>query len=626
MKNALAEKTFKYLLVSILLTLTFFPLVSQVDNEVLDSASVAIEVEDSSSYASLGFHYPSVVYHNSVRNPINTADTLLVSTTLLSPQESLFDPVFFAVNSGLYQVPVMLNTNDLGWLSHDFMLWYDDVKFTNDTTPKLTAKYDHGFNTTHWFTAGFDRKIGKSTITAHYNRSANEALYVNTATNKSNFKFGVELPFRKNYKFTLAYYRNTANVSESGGVENLDSLPVVDVFNSTTLSSNLATASNSVFQQKIAVKNNFLLFQKRDSLNNQSQKSLRLNIDGHIEQQRMTFAMQQRDIDSAFFQNTFLDSTETFDSIGFQAIAIKPYLDFESKRLHAKAGAFKSFNDFSVFNDAYAFADVNFKIRKLGALKVSGEYHFESFREGSGFARLDYCTSFFKTDSNTIQDVGSLNISLEAGARAPEFLFLNFKGNHFNWSNDFALIQYQKLGAVYNLPNVKTIVSGNIQSITNHIYLNQQSLPTQADDVALVGQLQIKNILDNKRIGFYSGITAQFSTVDYIRIPNLVSRNTLVFKFKYRSIPVRVGGTLSYFTKFTGMNYNPNLRHFSLGNTTVGGTPVFDWFFITRLGPAEIYVKYDNSFYLLNRNLFLADNFPIYRPYFRLGLKWNLLN
>jgi hypothetical protein len=45
-----------------------------------------------------------------------------------------------------------------------------------------------------------------------------------------------------------------------------------------------------------------------------------------------------------------------------------------------------------------------------------------------------------------------------------------------------------------------------------------------------------------------------------------------------------------------------------------------------RLGPADLYAKYDNSFYTLNRNLFLGDNYPIYKSYVRFGLKWRLKN
>ena len=87
-----------------------------------------------------------------------------------------------------------------------------------------------------------------------------------------------------------------------------------------------------------------------------------------------------------------------------------------------------------------------------------------------------------------------------------------------------------------------------------------------------------------------------------------------------------MGSTLNFFSKYVGLNYNPAIRYYYLGDKTVGGTPVVDFFLASRLGPADIYIKYDNTFYSLNRNLFIGENYPVTNSFLRFGLKWNLTN
>jgi hypothetical protein len=91
-------------------------------------------------------------------------------------------------------------------------------------------------------------------------------------------------------------------------------------------------------------------------------------------------------------------------------------------------------------------------------------------------------------------------------------------------------------------------------------------------------------------------------------------------------VPFNFGSTFSFFNQYIGLNYNPAIRHYYLGNQTVGGTPVVDFFIASRLGPADIYVKYDNALYNLKKDLFLGENYPVTFSLLRFGLKWNLIN
>ena len=243
-------------------------------------------------------------------------DTNLISSVLLDPKEDLFTPTFFAVNSGLYKFPFLLNTEDYGWFSSNVMETYDQLYFKYDSVPELNAKYDHGFPTTHWFTADFNRKIGESSLTAKFNRRASEALYANTRAFRTNVLIGTEIPINKNYKLTLGYFRNQAEINENGGIKNIDSIPIVTEFNSLELFSNLNSAKNNIFNQKIHASQRFIFKESIDSITHQkSNWGLKLVTD--FSENRISFELNENDIDSGYFLNTFNDTLATFDSVGF---------------------------------------------------------------------------------------------------------------------------------------------------------------------------------------------------------------------------------------------------------------------------------------------------------------------
>jgi len=296
--------------------------------------------------------------------PFKEMDTNLISSVLLDPQEDFFTPTFFAVNSGLYKFPFLLNTEDYGWFSTNVMQTYDQLDFKYDSIPELKAKYDHGFQTAHWFTADFNRKIGASSLTTKFNRRASETLYTNTRSFRTNVLIGTEIPINKNYKLTLGYFRNQAEINENGGIKNIDSIPVVTEFNSLELFSNLNSAKNNFFNQKIHASQRFIFKESIDSITHQK-SNWGLNLVTDFSENRMSFELNENDIDSGYFLNTFNDTLATFDSVGFKTITVQPSIFIKNKSGGHNIGYNKKFNDFKGFNDAFAFLKGGFMLKKI---------------------------------------------------------------------------------------------------------------------------------------------------------------------------------------------------------------------------------------------------------------------
>ncbi len=545
------------------------------------------------------------------------ADTLLLSSTLLDPEEDIFTPSFFSVGSGLYKFPIILNLEDNDWISKNVMPAYNKIEFKTDTIPSFVAKYDHAYTTAHWFTTRFDRTIGKSKLSARLNRNFQNGIYSNSTGKRFNFSIGSELPFHKNYKMTFSYFRNQAELNENGGFHNADSIIFINVFNATTLKSNLNSASNSIFLQKTSIL-------QEVGINS----SARFFVTSEYEEHKYSFELLEEDIDAFFFSNAYLDTTETFDSIGFRKLILEPVLalgNLNNGKSMLNIGVRKEINDKSILNNSYILSKLNINFNGL-PVYLHGKYHFENAWIGNYSFTGSTNLMFKKETVDTTQYLSDLFVQVDVSSRLPSYLFLNYFGNHFQWNNDFNPTQKIKINAQLNLKKLSSIVELEVQNVSNYIYLDENSLPNQNNENITAGRISLKKQWETKHIKLYSGLGYQYSTSNLIRVPSFYTRSSLVYEFKLRKVPFNMGSTLNFFSKYVGLNYNPAIRHYYLGNKNVGGIPVVDFFLASRLGPTDIYLKYDNTFYSLNRDLFIGENYPINNSFLRFGLKWNLTN
>lgn len=554
-------------------------------------------------------------------NIINHIDTLLFASTLLHTDEDLFTPSLYSVGSGLYKFPLIIDLDDYGWISKNVMLNYEQIKFKSDTVPILLTKYDHANNSSHWFTAQLNRMIGKSKFSTKLNRNSQLNLYPNTNGSigkRFNFLIGSEIPFKDKYVLTLSYFRNQAVIKDNGGYHNSDSILSNYEFNEIFLRSNLSSASNFIFSQKASISQTIKIRQ-----------AVNLNIESNFEENKYSFTLLEEEVNSNFFSNIFLDSTETFDSIGFRKLLITPSIQLGNFKKNGVPfltfGVNKEFNDKNILNNSYALGKINFKIFEK-PIFFMGKYHFENIWRGNYSLKSKINLLFKKEVGDTIKYISQINLNLHYKNELPSYLFTNYFGNHFQWENDFEPVKNIKFQTKYKLNKLNSIISFEVQNISNYIYFNENSVPEQTKENITAGNLSIKKRFGIKNIKLYSGIGYQFSTSTLIRVPTFYTRNNLVYQLKLRKVPFNIGSSFSFFNKYIGLNYNPAIRHYYLGNQTVGGTPVVDFFIASRLGPADIYIKYENALYNFNKNLFLGENYPVTFSLLRFGLKWRLSN
>lgn len=549
----------------------------------------------------------------------NRVDSSLINSIFYIPGESVFTPKFHALNAGLNQFSIEPLLMDYGWSSKLFSSNYSDFSYVKDSIPNLLAKYDYGMDLAHWFSINFYRPVGKSDLFLKFNRNYSDNLYVNTEVESRNFILGSKIHFSESYSMTLGYFNNHTIKSESAGVTSALNYTKVDEISSFTVNPNLSSAENNVFNNGLVLKNQIKLYSKKDSAFKEQFK-FGVNLETRIEEDRLSFSMNKADIDSGYFSSIYLDSTETFDSIGFQKLIIKPslyWLSGDTLR-GLEIGFDKRIYDYEVLTRSNIFFKSHFRKSNVNYI-LNGSYGLESYWKSN--------YSFLFNLHKTYLNRNDLQFSLSLKRETPEFLFVHYSSNHFKWDTDFSSVQNQSVELKYTFDKINTTIQGEINHLLNYIYFNELNNLKQQDASVLISKIKFNNVISFKQFKLTSGIVGQVSNSDIIRIPNLYTRNSLSFNFFVRKVPFSIGSVFTYFTSYKGLDYNPAIRHFNLGTSYVGGFPVVDLFFVARVGPADLYVRYDNLFFESeNRDMFLGSNFPLAKPFLHFGLKWLLKN
>lgn len=548
-----------------------------------------------------------------------STDTSLVNSIFYNPQEDAFSPVLFGVNSGADQYSLSYVGNDYSWTSRLLSMDYNQLNFRNDTTPFFEGRYDYGSDYAHWFGADFSRNIGESKIILNFNRNYTEDIYSNTEVERSNFVVGSKIKLAKRYVVDVGYFRNGVNKSESGGVKNIVAYTEADELNIFTVDPNLTSAKNEVFNNGFILNQQIFLIGGKDSIGN-NKAELTLGINSKVEEHRFTFSMSEADIDSGYFTYSYLDTTSTFDSIGFQKVIINPELTWKNKfrTKGVKIGYSKEMYDNTLL-DRSNIQMKSFLHFKKNTFRLAGEYSLQSYWK-------DNYSFGFNFQRDSIQS-SKLNVEFKTSSIIPEYLFHVFNGNHFQWNNVIKPVNTQSLDLKWLNSKYKLIVNGKISQVSNYLYFDSLSSVKQEGNSVIVFKANLTHNYRYKWLQFTSSFTGQYSNTDAIRIPSFYSRNTLSLNMKARNVPLSLGTVFTYVSEFKGIKYNPAIRHYILGSQSIGNLPILDLFFVARVGTADLYLRYENLlFNTLGRDMFVGDNSPLAKPFLRFGLKWKLLN
>jgi len=510
--------------------------------------------------------------------------------------------------------------------------WYDDVVINKvgkdqvvlSDSSVANVNYLYGMNASHEFLGRYSDKVGSTYMNLIFERTASESRFSNSDVKNTGFI----LDFLKNegkHRFHYGFSKNLFSIGDNGGVS--DSSVYIDALELTTFTVpvNLYSAHNSIAMTEAFVGNQILLNYKSSTdstaIDTVLPKYLHaLGYEIGFRKDQYVFSMDKQDIDSVFFDSTLVNLNETWDSLGFSKIEYQTYYQLlDSSNRNLLKLAFNASNyDWSVLNESYtSFEFNNFRV---GTLSLKGRYNLEGIWKNGYSMSISHDAKLFVSWLSSVEYKLDYNL--------PGYFYMNYQGNHFNWSNSFNKVRNQSIDYSLFHQLSFTGIEAKVQVLDDWIYLDTLSIPVQMNEQIQYFNFGVFNTFKSKYFNIYTKVSYQKATSEVLRFPTYNLRNVFTYKFKLGRLKLTAGYMFTYFTSFKGLDYNPNLRKTYLQeDKEIGGIPLLDVFATVKIGEVDVFVKGENVlFESVSRAYYLYPNRPVLPRYFRVGFSWNFKN
>lgn len=232
---------------------------------------------------------------------------------------------------------------------------------------------------------------------------------------------------------------------------------------------------------------------------------------------------------------------------------------------------------------------------------------------------------------NTTFNIGGNPVSLKAGGLLtnlrPDYLLETYHSNHFSWNNHFDREHNASVHGSLDIPALGFTVKASVNNLTNHVYFNQQAVPTQYG-----GNIQIFVAEWNQRLRWgilnwdnqlaYQAV----SHPDIIPLPSLTAYSNLYLKGYLSTVLLtHVGIDCRYHTSYYAPAYQPATGQFhTQKEVLVGHYPFMNAYANFHLKRMRFYVMYAHASRLFaNPAYFSAPHYPMNPAILKVGLSWN---
>ncbi len=214
----------------------------------------------------------------------------------------------------------------------------------------------------------------------------------------------------------------------------------------------------------------------------------------------------------------------------------------------------------------------------------------------------------------------------------PGYLLNHYVSNHFIWNNDFGKTRsFRAQGDLY-IPWTRTNIRAGVENIQNQIYFNADALPTQYSGMIQIFSATIDQKLKAGIWNWDNTVTYQASSrQDIIPLPALAVYSNMYLGFKgFNVIDVQLGVDCDYYTRYTGLDYQPATMTFHVQGpdaVKVGNFAVANAYFTAKLQKTRFFVMYSHfNQGLLGSNYFSLPHYPIAPSQLRFGVSVDFAN
>jgi hypothetical protein len=461
------------------------------------------------------------------------------------------------------------------------------------------------------------------------------------ADNKSLALTGQYFTKSKRYGLIGNYIYNKVYVYENGGItadsifeDNLET----DRYN---IPVNLSSATNQIKQSSFYV-NQFFNIQKKHKRIDDSTYVRRKIHAGRIslafDWTRQTQIYSDGDPTSGFYQNIYLDSTSTLDSVYHFKITNQlmwsnmGYNDSTEKKPFYIFGAVRheyhelgGYAERKYFNQFLPSAGIYWMIKNTYLIRAKAEFTIGDYNGGDylGEVAFEYIPGKFE------KKYGKFELKMNLAKQKPGWFYQEYSANNFRWNNDFISTDIATYSLFYQRSRLKAGVE-YIQ-MNSYVALDSMAMPHQSEGEINVMRASIFKDFRIKVVGIDTKLVYQkASDEDFIALPAILADVAI-----FVTIPLFKGATtiqpgiqVYYNTVYYASAYMPALRNFyTQGNTEIGNFIYADLFFNFRIKRARMFFKYSHFNSLFgNYNYFDVPSYPLMDAGFRFGISWRFFD
>ncbi|HNQ12917.1 MAG TPA: hypothetical protein PKH65_09090 [Bacteroidia bacterium] len=485
-----------------------------------------------------------------------------------------------------------------------------DISFINGSKKQQIFAIDH-----------FQRIANKANLDVGFSSFKSPGFYLRQLNRGREFKVSLAaLSIDSLSRISVSYnYRNFIN-QVNGGLIDIESFLQSEESNSQLFEINLKQSETMIRNHLASAQYDRILF-KQDTVDPR-RLQMRLGVGSSFSSTARVFSSLGEDLFS--FDNIFVDSTNTFDSL--RVYESNSYIRFGIKHPRIES-------DLSIEHQYYSYHINTIDIKDhLFYTNVKTELALNE-KLKSGFKIKNLITSQ--------RDRGLLDLNLYTGLvinryqsvkcgvqlirRNASVFQENYFSNHFQWGNRFSSSLNSDFALEYFFKN-EIKIKGTFSIIKKPIYYDRFSEPIQYDGTVQYAQLKISQQHEFNRFLLSSISLLNYSRNKIVPLPNFIIRTNLgvkylLFKKKLKMIN---GIMVNYSTKTKAPFYEPATGvYYNQDSISTGNYPMLNLFVNFTIKKANIFLMLEH----LNdrwseRNYFLIPNYPLDGRAFKFGINW----
>ena len=459
--------------------------------------------------------------------------------------------------------------------------------------------------------------------------------------NKSLALTGQFFTKKRRYGVIGNYHYNKVYVYENGGITT-DS-----IFEQNTETDrfvypvNLYSATNLIKQSSFFINQFFNIQKKLKSLNDSTY--VRRNIHAgrlthYFNWSRQTQIYSDGDPTGGFYQNIYIDSTNTLDSVYHFNITNKfmwsnlGYLDSTERKPFYIYGAIKheyhelgGYENRRYFNQFIPSAGVYWLIKNTYMIRgyaefVSGDYNGGDFRIDALFAYIP---------GKIEKKYGRIELGYRLAKQKPGWFYQSYSANNFIWENNFKSTDISLISLFYKRHRLKAGVEYSI--LKNYVALDSLALPHQSDKEINVIKATIFKDFRFSIVGINAKFAYQKASDEtFIALPEIMADVEI-----FVTLPLFKGATtiqpgvqVYYNTSYYANAYMPALRSFyAQSHKEIGNFIFADIFFNFRIKRARMFLKYSHFNALFGPyDYYMVPSYPMIDAGFRFGISWKFFD